>query len=208
MQALLDEYMVNWAACVEAFREAWTTVLADGINESFDFQVDRTHKAESKADDIRRKVEFELYAKALLPESRGDILGLLETVDRVLTEAERTLYEIKLQEIDIPADLRPVFAQLVDVSCACCDALDKAVRLVFVDHGKLDAALELTQQVDDLESESDHLERRLIRMIFKLNTPTGDKVLLKDLVQVLGRVADRAENVANRVRLASVKRRV
>ena len=37
---------------------------------------------------MRREIEVMMYSKALFPESRGDILTLLETIDRVPNQAE------------------------------------------------------------------------------------------------------------------------
>jgi hypothetical protein len=40
--------------------------------------LEQTHKAVSKADDMRYAIEALMYEKALIPESRGDLLGCLK----------------------------------------------------------------------------------------------------------------------------------
>jgi hypothetical protein len=208
VQVMLDQYLNHWIGAVNAFQDAWSTFLELGVGEAFDYKVEYTHKEESRADDLRRKIELELYGKALLPESRGDILGLLETVDRLLTEAEWVLYELQLQEMVIPDKLKERFRALVTVVCSCCTEVHKSLKVMFVETADAPMLSELTDAVDALESESDHLERGLIRTIFKLDISAGEKILLKELVMRLGAVTDRAENVSNRITLASVKRRV
>lgn len=205
---MLDQYLESWIGTVIAFQDAWQTFLELGFGEAFDYKVEFTHKQESRADDLRRNIELELYGKALLPESRGDILGLLETVDRLLSEAEWVLYELQLQEMVIPEPLKERFAGLVQVVCECCVGVHKSLKVMFVETTDAPLLSELTDAVDALESESDHLERGLIRSIFKLDISAGEKILLKELVMRLGTVTDRAENVSNRITLASVKRRV
>lgn len=208
VRKLLAEYCQHWIACIGAFREAWNTYLEQGTGDAFDFKVAQTHKLESRTDDLRREIELDLYSKALLPESRGDILGLLETVDRLLSEIEWALYEIQLQEIVIRDEIRPNFQRLVNVACECCELVNEGLRILLVE-GRSAGVIELSHKVDALESESDHLERALIRQVFKIaELRTGDKLLLKNLVMLLGRVTDRAENVADRLTLVSVKRRV
>ena len=128
VQKLMAGYMDVWIACIRAFRDAWEIYLAEGITEEFLYRVDATHKEESRADDMRRTIEHELYSKALIPESRGDILGTLESVDRLLTAAEWTLYEVRLQEIKIPEPIKPNIAKVVDLTCSCCEMVQKAVR--------------------------------------------------------------------------------
>ena len=208
IQDLMCQYMDQWSACATSFGAAWETYLEHGCGEAFDFKVEQTHKAESLADDMRRQIEFELYSKALLPESRGDILGTLESVDRLLTDAEWVLYELKLQEMVIPEELRPPFGELVNVVVSVCEVVDQAIRVLFVQAGGVDDVRPFTEKIDTIESQSDHLERSLIRTIFKTKMGAGRKVLLKGLVMLLGRVSDRAEHVSNRITLVSVKRRV
>lgn len=43
----------------------------------------QTHKFESKADDIREEIEALMLGKALIPESRRDIIGLLESINDI-----------------------------------------------------------------------------------------------------------------------------
>ena len=208
IQGLIEQYLDQWQACVGEFQHAWQIFIERGIGDSFDFQVEKTHKEESRADDLRRKIEWELYAKALLPESRGDILGIIEAVDRLLTDAEWFLYELQLQELEIPEELHDSFSTLLGVVCQCCDTINEAIRLLFTRGGGVDNVRPLTEKIDSLESHADYLERQLIRSIFKSELGTGKKVLLKNVVMVLGRVSDRAEHVGNRITLVSVKRRV
>lgn len=208
VQKLIGRYMDVWLTCIRAFRDAWEIYLNEGITEEFLYRVDATHKEESRADDMRRQVEHELYSKALIPESRGDILGTLETVDRLLTEAEWTLYEIQLQEIKIPDPIRANLTKTIDLTCSCCEMVNKAVRTLFVTGGRARDVGELSDEIDDLESEVDHLERAMIRGIWKLDIDTGEKLQLKSLVRRLTKVSDGAEHVADRLTIISVKRRV
>ncbi|MEK0368345.1 MAG: DUF47 family protein, partial [Nitrosopumilus sp.] len=45
----------------------------------------------------RREIEISLYEKALIPESRGDILGLLEAVDRIPNKAESVAFQMQTE---------------------------------------------------------------------------------------------------------------
>ena len=46
---------------------------------------------ESDADNIRRDIKHKLYTYMLIPESRGDVLGLLETLDDIVDVCEKVL---------------------------------------------------------------------------------------------------------------------
>ncbi|MEW6743578.1 MAG: DUF47 family protein [Planctomycetota bacterium] len=208
VQVLLEEYMDIWIACFRSFQDAWDVYLRHGLGEEFFYRVDATHKEESRADDMRRKIEHELYSKALLPESRGDILGILETVDHLLTYAERSLYEIQVQEIIIPQEIRAGIEKMVELTSNCADAINRATRALLVSGVHAHSIRDLVQLIDQVESETDHLERSLVRTLFRMSIDTGQKLLLKNLIRQLSKVTDEAENVGDRLTLVGVKRRV
>ncbi len=209
IQELLDNYMETWRACMDSFEQGWREYLDSGLTERFSHLVSNTHKQESRADDQRREIEWELYSKALVPESRGDILGVLESADQLLSLAEWSMLEVLLQKLEVPGSLKGAFGELIGVVHRCAVALELAIRALLVEGDSADRTLSYTERVDELESESDHLERNVIRVIFAQDDlKPGDKVLLKEVARNLAAVADQAESVANRLTIASVKRRV
>ena len=208
VQHLVADYMDIWIGCMRSFRDAWDVYLSQGLGEEFFYRVDATHKEESRADDMRRTIERELYSKALLPESRGDILGILETVDQLLTDAEWSLYEVQLQEIVIPQSIRPGIGKMVDMACSCAEIINRTVRMLFAGAPSSETMQELVDKIDDLESETDYLERSMIRTIFRMEIDTGEKMQLKGLIRKITKVSDGAEGVGDRLTLVNVKRRV
>lgn len=209
IQGLIGEYMDTWRSCVDTFHLAWEHYLADGISERFRHLADKTHKDESRADDLRRRIELELYAKALLPESRGDLLGILETVDRLLSNVEWTLLEVQLEQLVLPDEFKATFKELGAAVHDCCVSVDQAIRALLLDGGDAERVLQLVKHIDEQESEADHLERTAIRAIFAHEgLAKGDKLQLKQAVRNLAAAADQGEAVSNRLMIASVKRRV
>ena len=59
---------------------------------------------------------------------------------------------------------------------------------------------------DELESEADHIESELKERIFASDLEGLDKILLRDLVGRFANICDRAEDVADRVRIIVAKR--
>ena len=137
------------------------------------------------------------------PESRGDILGLLEAVDRVPNHTESSVRMVLQQHITIPAELSADVLALVDACARCAEALIEGVNLLFKNFL---AATVSVGQVDELESQADRLEGQLIDRIFSSDLDPLSKILLRDLVQRLGGVADRAESAADRIRIIVAKR--
>ena len=201
----LQRYFGHCDACFDQFEVAFSYYLEHGIDEHFASQVDKTHQIESNADDLRREIEHLLYGKALLPESRGDILGLLETYDRLPNIAETILFVVQSQHMVLPDDLRPELKKLCDVNLKTYRILRQAVELLMTNPK---ATLGATKEVDQLESESDQLERALITQIFQRKEDNGTKILWKELVLLIGEISDRAERVADRIGLVAIKRQI
>jgi len=199
------DYLEQWEKCLEDFKSAMDVYLTEGLGEKFDYYVEHTHKMESRADDLRKKIEWEMYSKALLPESRGDILGLLETMDKIPNKAESILYQIQLQRLRWPEELTPSLRRIVDLTCEAIQLVYEAAKALISQEGDIHR---LADGIDDKESECDHAERDIIARIFAMDIDTAEKALLKELIIELGTLTDRAENVSDRLTLLSVKRRV
>lgn len=205
IEAYVFDYLGQWKRCLEDFRDAMDVYLTDGLGEKFDYYVEHTHKMESKADDLRKKIEWEMYSKALLPESRGDILGFLETMDKIPNKAESILYQIQLQRLVLPEELTQSMQRIVDLTCEAIRLVYEAATRLISQKGDIH---KLADQIDDKESECDHAERDIIAKIFTMDIDTAEKALLKELIIELGTLTDRAENVSDRLTILSVKRRV
>jgi uncharacterized protein len=205
IQKMLEGYFEQCDLCFQLFETALASYVEGGLGDVFSAAVEKTHKAESAADDLRREIELTLYGKALLPESRGDLLGLVESFDRLPNIVETILFTIKCQAVQIPPVLLPDYKRLADINLQAYYLLRKAVEAL-LDNPK--ATLHATKEVDDKESESDRVERELISRIFQSDTDVGTKMLLKELVLLIGSVSDRAETTADRIGIIAIKRQI
>jgi len=199
------DYVKMVDACIESFKASIMHFFEKGHGQAFEESVVKTHECESRSDDLRREIELALYGKSLLPESRGDILGLLETADRIPNQAETVLSMIDDLKLDVPAQFIPAFIRLVMVNLQAYTLVRRALFLLFT---RPKETLELARQVDRSESESDREERKLIREIFASELDTGSKILLRDLATKIGAISDRCENLADRVAVATIKRKI
>jgi predicted phosphate transport protein (TIGR00153 family) len=206
-QAVIDRikaYLEQVDACRHRFRDCVEGLLWDVEDPENNRRVEEVHRSESEADDLRRAIEYELYQRALIPESRGDVLGLLENLDTIPGMFQSLCYQIFLEKVRFPQEFRSRYLELVDVNLRSYELVRQAVMGLFY---KQDTR-ELTDQVDAVESESDRLERALIRDIFTSQIDKADKILLKEIVVNTGDISDNAENVKDRLVLAVVKRKI
>lgn len=200
----ISDYLKEAEICLTTFRSAIKMYLSEGSSEAFKEAVEETHIHESKADDKRREIERTLYDQALIPELRGDVLGMLESIDTVPNQCETVLYKFLLEGVSVPEEYHRQIEELVDINVDAGRILCEAVRDLFRNPtGILDAG----SAVDAKESKSDRIERDIIRAVFASQIEKVDKILLRDVVFQIGSISDRAENAADRLTIVAIKHR-
>jgi len=206
IEEMVERYMEVADECIEHFLRAMRVYVRQGRTVEFEGLVDECHRHESRADDLRREVEMTLYGKALLPESRGDLLGLLEAFDSLPNAAETALFMISCQRIDMPEEFAADFIRLVELNVEAYGLVRKAFDALMTNRGQ---TLYVVKEVEMAESVSDQRERALICRIFdEKQWDTGFKLQLETLVHRIGSIADRGENTTDRMAIVAVKRKV
>ncbi len=123
MQILIERYLDHLRNVQQTFSQAINSCLDGDARDDFKILADETHRFESKADDVREEIKTLMYSKVLLPESRGDIMGLLESIDQVPRFFEIILNIIRTQKLAIPDLIVSDVRELVSVSMEACDLM-------------------------------------------------------------------------------------
>jgi hypothetical protein len=205
VEDILRRYCHEYGQCLDIFVNGINHYFDHGNRDKLGEDVQRTHHAESLADDLLTELGAVLYGSALFPESRGDILGLVEALDSVVNKAEATIRMPYHQYIAVPQELAPNFKELVSTVRECTKLLRKSAEMLF---DKFHRAAGYYGQVDQLESQTDAQEAALIEKIFTADLETGNKILLRDLTSSIADIADRAENASARIQLILIKRKL
>lgn len=157
---------------------------------------------ESEADSIRRNAETMMYSGAFLAQSRGDMLGLVEAVDKVANKAETVADVVYLQNLKIPDSVRDKYIKEFECSIEAFKALSVAVENLFEDIDKSKSAV---LEVERWENTGDEIERSLIKEIFNLNIELGKRIQLRELALQIGDIADRSEDASDRIEIIILK---
>jgi uncharacterized protein len=163
------------------------------------------HELEETADELRKDVEAELYQHSLIPEHRGDVLGLLEHLDDVIDAAKHALTQFSIESPEVPPALFTPFLNLATASADATEAVTMAARSFFRDPRTVKDHL---HKVKFYEREADRLEDVLKRQIFDLDLDLSRKIHLSYFAKHVGRVSDAAEDAADRLAISSIKRSV
>ncbi len=201
----IQEYLDGVNEVMECHRRGLDYFFGHGATARFHALVDEIHSKESHADDLRLDIEVELYKRSLLPESREDIFRLLEIIDKIPNHAEDVLRQIQMEQLEIPEFLHDPIRELAGVAADMAGLLRTGVSEVF---GANQGLQKITSDIDRLESVGDRLQQSAIKKLFASDLDKADKILLRDIINEIGKLCDLADDVGIFLNILSVKRHI
>ncbi len=173
--------------------------------EDFSDRLKLLDTLESDADALRREIERTLYSRMLIPESRGDVLGLLERTDGVLNTATETLIQFSVQKPEMFSEFNQDYLDLTESSMNAMEEMVGAIRAYFKD---LTAVRDHIDKVMFYEEESDRISEKMLARLFESKEDLCQKLHVRDFIDQVENISDEAEDVCDRVAIAAIKRHV
>lgn len=198
----IDEYLDCVIKGALLFRQGIKFYLQK-LTSDFENRLQDLDNLESHGDRLRRDIESRLYEHTLIPESRGDVLGLLESTDEVLNTMNETLLKFSIEIPDIPSELHPMFLELTEITTAAVEAMVMAIRSYFRD---LSAVRDHITKVQFYEHESDKIGEKIKRTIFRQDISLSKKMHVGNFSSHIEDISDKAEDVCDRLSIATIKR--
>ncbi len=205
LEELLKKYMAEVRETVSSMVTVFERCSGEYDNGFLVEALRDVHSHESNADDVRREIEVMMYAKALFPEARGDVLSLVENIDKIANQSQKAVWMMQSHHLTIPLQFQSSVLLLAKVSADAGYALLDAAEKLFIHYG---AAAEMLGKVDHLESEADKLEANLTEQVFLSDIEGLKKILMRDLIHYVGKISDNALTVADRIRIMIAKRSI
>jgi len=175
-----------------------------GNSEAFVQALTSIRNTEHKGDALRRSIERDLYQKTLIPESRGDVMELLEDMDALLDRFTGLIWQFEIEHPDICVEFHEDFKELLHASVESVEADVRSCRAFFKD---INAVADHIHKVVFWEKESDKVSTRLQRAIFgRPNLRLSHKMHLRFFAKQVDRIADEAEDVSDRLNIYVIKR--
>jgi predicted phosphate transport protein (TIGR00153 family) len=205
LEANIDAYLDRVGNSGLIFLEG-IKAYVNGKFDKFEKEYQNITSLESDADKVRREIKYKLYTYMLIPESRGDVLGLLETMDDVVDVAEKVLEQFSIERPEIPDFLKHDFLDLAELSSKTVEEVVKAARAFFKEPSMVN---DYVNKVHFYEHEADDVEEQLKRKVFKSETKQfSKKVHLRYFAEKIALISDVAESVAERLSIYAIKRRI
>ena len=202
---LVTKHMDAVEECLRTGTKTLEIYLSGNIKEAKHL-ARNVRSIESQADLIRHEIRDKLYSGAYLPRVREDIYKLVESIDKVANAGEACCDFFSNQRPSIPEELKPQFVVISKESLGIITSLKLAVMCFLKGECKMDVVREHSKEVGLQESVVDKNEWDLTKAIF--TSPSLDfshKIHLKQCLNTIAEVSDRAEDAADQLELVSLK---
>jgi predicted phosphate transport protein (TIGR00153 family) len=201
----LQEHAEKVKECAWAFQQAMECHITEQCEtfEEFRLEVD---KLESEADSIKRRIRGHLPKGTLMPVDKFQLFRYLREQDKVLDAVEEALDWLSYRsEPGIPEALEKDFFLLVD---AVMDPVEEMCRLVLEARKYFRSYSEKQRKiVKDIvhtmrrqEHDADKVEDRIKEKLLNMQIEAITAFHMIRLAEVIGSVADHAENAGDMVR--------
>ena len=184
------------------FKNAVTSYIKNKIDD-FESRLSTISRMENQADLLTGDIEAQLYQQTLIPDARGDVLGILESMDSIIDAIKATVIEFSIEQPEIPEEIVEDVLQLIENVTATIDSVTSAVRTYFYD---VYSVKDNINKVKFFEKESDIIAEKIRRTIFSMELDLAKKMHIRTFIRHIDSPADIAEEVADRLSIAAIKR--
>lgn len=199
----IDDFLDKVSESGILFRHGVNAYLKEN-NESFTKKIADISKVEHMGDTLRRDLEEQLYTQTLIPESRGDVLELLESMDGLLDRFKGALWQFEIERPVIFPELHEDIQELATCVVEAVEAMVLSARAFFKD---ISAVADHLHKVSHWETQSDIVSTRIQKQVFnKPDLRLSYRMQLRDFIRHVDKIADRAEDVADKLRIYVIKR--
>lgn len=185
------------------FKKSIKIFLEEKRSEEYKKLSKQIKQIEHDADTIRREIENDLYSRNLIPDLRGDVLQLVENLDRVVNRFDEVTYKFYIEQPDIPNEYHIRLAELCSQVSECVENMVIASRSFF---RNTSAVRDYAQKVYFIENETDLSSGKLREAIFDSEMPLANKLQISSLVSAVADIADIAEDCIDELLIFVVKR--
>ncbi len=206
LQIKINEYLDIVNKSVLVFKRDVSRYIKKDFT-GFEKNLHEIQELENMADNYQKDIKYKLYQYMLIPESRGDVLELLESIDNVVDLAKKVLIQLSIEMPKIPEMIENDFLELTDQSVMAVDTLVKAVRAFFEEIAQVN---NYVNKVHFYEHEADKIEESLKRKIFNMEEikDLSQKIHLRDFSERIALLSDEAETISEIISVATIKRSI
>ncbi|MBR6000852.1 MAG: DUF47 domain-containing protein, partial [Oxalobacter sp.] len=161
--------------------------------DDFERRMHAIENIEEKADDVAHETVRALRKTFITPLDRDDIHRLISRMDDIIDLIEDSAQAVSLYNIET---ITPEAFRLAELCLLSCEKLKEGIGMLN-NMKNAQRILTLCEEVDQLETENDHVTYEAMSNLFRNEPDTRTLIKLKALYELLENVCDICEEVGN-----------
>ena len=203
LEAKIDEFLDKVSESALVFRAAAHHGLETGRDALFAEKVDQLRQVKRRSSGLRREIETELYTEMLIPEARGDVATLIESLHDLVQRMQHFARYGRYETGRLPEELRQDTFSLIDAVVQAVEAVVLAARAFF---RAPNTVRDHVHKVGFYESEADQITDRLCERLFEASLDLARQLQIREHLVEIDGIADFAERISDDLTIYALKR--
>ncbi|HKI62943.1 MAG TPA: TIGR00153 family protein [Mariprofundaceae bacterium] len=170
-------------------------------------------KLEDAADDIKVDLRAHMPNSLFMPMPREQILDIVRLQDKIANLCQDISGIMTGRKTELPDAVANLFISFVERAVLAAHQAQKAINELdeLIETGfrgrQVDVVQEMIARLDEIESATDKLERKLRHAMFKIEKeyPPLDMMFLYRMIDRIGKLADVSHQIGSRIQLLMAK---
>lgn len=192
---LFNQHAERIVEAAQAFQLLVRHYADPQLRAKYNEQVDQAERA---ADRVTHEVTRLIHTTFITPIDREQIHALINMMDDVADLLQDCAEAMALYDV---RHMTEAMERLTDLSVLCCRRVQQAVNLLekVADESTAQAAIRACEEIDQLESDADHVLRSAMSKLFRDEPDVRELIKLKAIYELLETITDKCEDVANQI---------
>lgn len=205
---LIMEQIKDVDGCLIAFENFMDAALNPGTTlETLKGLSSGVHQMENAADRSLR-VMIDSLGGTFLPSSREELISIATSCDKIANKCEHIALMMVYQRFRFPQEYGGDIKAMLAAIRKQFDLLKESISLLFSKFGDLLEDHSILDRIREHESEADAVEDKLYEKIFEMDMDLAHQMQLSDFVGSVGDIADTIENIADKIQIMLISRKV
>ena len=209
VHTLITEQIGHAEACLTNYEHFMRAAVSDTADQmTLRTLADSVREMEAAADRSLRRMIDSLDG-AYLPATRSELIEVATSCDRIANRCEHTALMMVLRKFRFPAYCAEDVMEIVHLTRLQYELLKTAVSQLFTRFGALLRGHSIPDDIRRYESRIDEIEQQLYEVIYSQEAlHLSERMLIAEFVEWVCDVSDIIEDVADRLQIILITRKV
>lgn len=205
---LIMEQIKDVDGCLISFENFMDAALKpETVHETLKGLSSGVHQMENAADRSLR-VMIDSLDGTFLPSSREELISIATSCDKIANKCEHIALMMVYQRFRFPQEFAEEIKGILAAVRKQFELLEESISQLFSKFGDLLEDHSILDQIRAHEHEADMIEDKLYERIFVMDMDLAHQMQISDFVGAIGDIADTIENIADKIQIMLITRKV